>query len=167
MTVKLLLYNRELWREEAAIEQSMQNTREELSKTERNLRSTVSKVCIFEHIILHVHCDVFWPSYFCLNCQFFMMHDYESSVRKNLSWSYSVALEIQFVLLHLLFYVLVLFRLMFLRISAICTHLDSWSCINLCSWTQRQRNLGGVQLWGPLVNLWGKLRKDKKFLLIG
>ncbi|XP_027039126.1 structural maintenance of chromosomes protein 3-like [Pocillopora damicornis] len=34
---------KELWREEAAIEQSMQNTREELSKTERNLRSTVSK----------------------------------------------------------------------------------------------------------------------------
>ncbi|KAL9982920.1 hypothetical protein ACROYT_G005035 [Oculina patagonica] len=34
---------KELWREEATIEQSMQNTREELSKTERNLRSTVSK----------------------------------------------------------------------------------------------------------------------------
>lgn len=101
--VKLLLYNRELWREEAAIEQSMQNTREELGKTERNLRSTVSKVCIFEHLILHVHCAVFWPSYFCLNCQFFMMHDCESSVRNNLSWSYSVALEIQFVLLHLFF----------------------------------------------------------------
>ena len=85
VTVKLLLYNRELWREEAAIEQSMQNTREELSKTERNLRSTVSKVCIFEHITLHVHCAVFWPSCFCLNCQFFMMHDCKSSVRKNLS----------------------------------------------------------------------------------
>ena len=85
VTVQLLLHNRELWREEAAIEQSMQNTREELSKTERNLRSTVSKVCIFEHLILHVHCAVFWPSYFCLNCQFFMMHDCESSVRNNLS----------------------------------------------------------------------------------
>jgi len=36
--------DRELWREEAAIEQSVQNTREELNKTERNLRSTVSKV---------------------------------------------------------------------------------------------------------------------------
>lgn len=34
---------RELWREEAAIEQSLQNIREELSKTERNLKSTVSK----------------------------------------------------------------------------------------------------------------------------
>lgn len=34
---------KELWREEAAIEQSLQNTREELSKTERNLRGTVSK----------------------------------------------------------------------------------------------------------------------------
>ena len=84
VTVQLLLHNRELWREEAAIEQSMQNTREELSKTERNLRSTVSKVCIFEHLILHVHCAVFWPSYFCFNCQF-MMHDCESSVRNNLS----------------------------------------------------------------------------------
>lgn len=142
VTVKLFLYNRELWREEAAIEQSMQNTREELSKTERNLRSTVSKVCIFEHIILLVHCTVFWPIYFCFNFQFFMMHDCESSVRNNLSWSYSVALEIQFVL-HFFFYVLVLFRLMFLRISATWTHLDSWSCINLCSWTQRQRNLVG------------------------
>ena len=77
VTVKLFLYKRELWREEAAIEQSMQNTREELSKTERNLRSTVSKVCIFEHIILHVHCAVF--------CAFFIMHDCESSVRNNLS----------------------------------------------------------------------------------
>ncbi|KAJ7385638.1 Structural maintenance of chromosomes protein 3 [Desmophyllum pertusum] len=34
---------KELWREEATIEQSMQNTRDELSKTERVLRSTVSK----------------------------------------------------------------------------------------------------------------------------
>lgn len=34
---------KELWREEAAIEQSLQNMREELSKTERNLRSTASK----------------------------------------------------------------------------------------------------------------------------
>ena len=165
MTVKLFLYNRELWREEAAIEQSMQNTREELSKTERNLRSTVSKVCIFEHLILHVHCAVFWPSYFCLNCQFFMMHDCESSVRNNLSWSYSVALEIQFVLLHFLFYVLVLFGLMFLRIFATCTHLDSWSCINLCSWTQRQRNLAGCSTLRPIGELVRKIKKRKKVFI--
>lgn len=34
---------KELWREEATIEQSLQNTREELSRAERNLRSTASK----------------------------------------------------------------------------------------------------------------------------
>ena len=42
----LIIDQRELWREEAAIEQSLQNIREELSKTERNLKSTVSKVSI-------------------------------------------------------------------------------------------------------------------------
>lgn len=46
-----LFHNRELWREEATIEQSMQNTREELSKTERNLRSTVSKVRTFANVL--------------------------------------------------------------------------------------------------------------------
>lgn len=53
-----LLYPRELWREEATIEQSMQNTREELSKTERNLRSTVSKVQYVLHVITYCIVEV-------------------------------------------------------------------------------------------------------------
>ena len=146
MTVKLFLYNRELWREEAAIEQSMQNTREELSKTERNLRSTVSKVCIFEHIILHVHCTVFWPIYFCFNFQFFMMHDCESFVRNSSSWSYSRALKIQFVLFHWVFLCVGVVSLTCSVFRYFCNAhmLDSWSHIGLCSWTQRHRKLGVV-----------------------
>ena len=164
MTVKLLLYNRELWREEATIEQSMQNTREELSKTERNLRSTVSKVCIFEHITTCALC-CFLAKLFLLKLS--VLHDAWLWVisENNLSWSYSVALEIQFVLLHLLFYVWVLFHLMFLRISATCTHLDSWSCINLCSWTQRQRNLVGCSTLRPIGELVRKIKKRQKVFI--
>ena len=35
---------RELWREENVLEQSVQSTREELGRAERNYRSTMSKV---------------------------------------------------------------------------------------------------------------------------
>ena len=40
-----ILFFRELWREENAMEQSLQNTRDELGRNERNYRSTMSKVC--------------------------------------------------------------------------------------------------------------------------
>ena len=40
----MLCFVRELWRKEAATDQTIQNIREELSKVERNLRGTVGKV---------------------------------------------------------------------------------------------------------------------------
>ena len=44
--VHVLCFFRELWRREAAIDQTIQNTRDELTKCERNLHSTVGKVNI-------------------------------------------------------------------------------------------------------------------------
>ena len=39
----IILCVRELWRQEATIDQSLQSTRDELTRLERNLRATVSK----------------------------------------------------------------------------------------------------------------------------
>ena len=36
---------RELWRREASIDQTIQSARDEMTKCERNLRATVGKVC--------------------------------------------------------------------------------------------------------------------------
>ena len=43
----MMMTYRELWRRDAAIDQSQQSVKEELRKCERNLQSTASKVNIF------------------------------------------------------------------------------------------------------------------------
>lgn len=42
-----LMILRELWRQEATVEQSLQNLREECRRVEQNLRSCFSKVRVF------------------------------------------------------------------------------------------------------------------------
>ena len=45
--MSMMMTYRELWRRDAAIDQSQQSVKEELRKCERNLQSTASKVNIF------------------------------------------------------------------------------------------------------------------------
>lgn len=47
----VLFPSRELWRREAAVDQTIQNARDELTKCERNLRATMGKVCAILHVI--------------------------------------------------------------------------------------------------------------------
>lgn len=61
-------YSRELWRQEAALEQTISTAREELSKAERNLKSTASRVSTLLYSII---LDSFIPlsiKILCSNC---------------------------------------------------------------------------------------------------
>lgn len=55
--------NRELWRQEAALEQTISTAREELTKAERNLKATTSRVC---NLMYHYGCFHCIQSLLCI-----------------------------------------------------------------------------------------------------